>query len=520
MLFNSAVFLLGFLPAARACVAFAARRGGPAAGAWVLIVASLVFYGAWNPAFLVLLGASIGGNYALARAILACEGRTRAQTALLCAAIAGDLGALAYYKYLADLVGFLHLHGLADAAMARPALPLGISFFTFTQLGYLIDCRAGTVRERGLRGYLLFATFFPHLIAGPILHHRELMPQFAAAGTWRVSARNIAIGASIFTIGLLKKTLLADPLAPVVAAGFGHAQGLAMLGAWRAACGYSLQLYFDFSGYSDMAIGLARMFNLRFPLNFDSPYKAASVIEYWQRWHMTLTRYLTLYLFNPLALRAARARAGRGRAVGRAGQATAGGFAAMVAIPIGITMTLAGIWHGSGLTFVVFGALHAAYLIANHAWRVFGPRQGARGGAPGRVQGRATRVGWIALTYLAVLVGAVVFRAPSLGVAGQMLGGMAGLHGVGIPAGLSARGLLRGARTVGWFAALYAIVWGAPNTQQIMRAVGPALDPVRAGPWPWLVWRPSLPWALAIGGAAALGLLSLGGTSEFLYFRF
>jgi len=229
-----------------------------------------------------------------------------------------------------------------------------------------------------------------------------------------------------------------------------------------------------------------------------------------------LTRYLTLYLFNPLALRAARARAARGRAVGRAGQASAGGFAAMVAIPIGITMTLAGIWHGSGLTFIVFGALHAAYLIVNHAWRVFGPRRQGQG----RGQRRVARVGWVALTYLAVMAGAVVFRAPSLGVAGHMLGGMAGLHGVGMPAALSPRGLLRGARAVGWLAALYAIVWGAPNTQQIMRAVGPALDPVRAGPWPWLVWRPSLPWALAIGGAAALGLLSLGGTSEFLYFRF
>jgi len=179
-------------------------------------------------------------------------------------------------------------------------------------------------------------------------------------------------------------------------------------------------------------------------------------------------------------------------------------------------MTLAGIWHGSGLTFIVFGALHAVYLIVNHAWRVFGSRR-AR---VVHVQGCAIRVGSIALTYLAVLAGAVVFRAPSLGVAGHMLGGMAGLHGVGKPAAVSPRGLLRGARAVAWFAALYAIVWGAPNTQQIMRAVGPALDPVRAGPWPWLVWRPSLSWALAIGGAAALGLLSLGGTSEFLYFRF
>ena len=263
-----------------------------------------------------------------------------------------------------------------------------------------------------------------------------------------------------------------------------------------------------------MAIGLARLFNLRFPLNFNAPYKAESVIDYWQRWHMTLTRYLTLYLFNPIALAVTRRRAARGRQVGRAGQATAGGFAAMVALPIGVTMTLAGIWHGSGRTFIAFGLLHAAYLIVNHAWRVFGPAR--RGG------GTCGRVGRITLTYLAVLVGAVVFRAPTLGVAAQVLGGMVGLHGcaLAVPAAGDTRAVLRLARALGWLAALYGIVWFAPTTQQIMRRFAPALGAVRAGPWPGLAWQPSLGWALALGGAGALGLLALGGTSEFLYFRF
>jgi alginate O-acetyltransferase complex protein AlgI len=517
VLFNSYAFLLGFLPAALAGFFLAARLGGRRAGGAFLVGASLLFYGWRTPVFLPLLLASIAGNYAASRAILASAKRPRLQRALLVGAIAGDLGALAYYKYLADLLGFLRLHGLTDLAMVRPELPLGISFFTFTQLGYLIDCRAGLARGRGLGDYLLFVTFFPHLIAGPILHHREIMPQFADPATWRGSARNLAVGSSIFLLGLLKKCLLADPLAPVVAAGFGHAGGLPLVGAWQAAAAYSLQLYFDFSGYSDMAIGLARMFNLRFPLNFNSPYKAESVIDYWQRWHMTLTRYLTLYLFTPLALAAARRRAARGRAVGRAGQATAGGFLALVLVPIGITMTLAGVWHGSGLTFIAFGVLHAVYLSINHAWRVFGPRRGAR---TARGQGRGARCGRIALTYLAVLVGSVVFRAPSLDVAGQVLGGMAGLHGLGFVPVAGTRGALRAMRSAGWLAALYAIVWGAPNTQQIMRRVGPALDAVRAGPLPRLAWEPSLPWAVAMGSGAALGLLALGGTSEFLYFRF
>ena len=519
MLFNSCVFLLGFLPAALVGVFATARLGGARAAGAFLVGASLLFYGWWNPAFLPLLLGSIAVNYAASRAIAATAGRERVQAALLTAAIAANLGALIYFKYLADLLGFLHARLAIGPTMAAPALPLGISFFTFTQIGYLIDCRAGTARACGVLDYLLFVTFFPHLIAGPILHHREIMPQFADPATWRGSGHNLAVGGSIFLIGLLKKTLLADPLVPVVAAGFGHAGTLPLAAAWQAAAAYSLQLYFDFSGYSDMAIGLARMFNLRFPLNFNSPYKAESIIDYWQRWHMTLTRYLTLYLFNPLALAAARRRAARGRKVGRAGQASAGGFAALVLVPIGITMTLAGLWHGSGLTFVAFGLLHAAYLSVNHAWRVFGPRRAdpARGSAAGRA---GARLGRIALTYLAVLVGAVVFRAPSLDMAGQVLAGMAGLHGAGAAGTLGARGLLHAGRAAVWLGALYGIVWFAPNTQQIMRRIGPALEPVRPGPLPGLVWRPSLPWALAMGGGAALGLLSLGGTSEFLYFRF
>jgi alginate O-acetyltransferase complex protein AlgI len=354
-------------------------------------------------------------------------------------------------------------------------------------------------------------TFFPHLIAGPILHNREIMPQFAAAATYRASADNVAAGLAIFLIGLLKKCLLADPLAVTVAAGFAHPHELALFGAWQAATSYSLQLYFDFSGYSDMAIGIARMFNLRFPANFNSPYKSQSVIEYWQRWHMTLTRYLMMYLYNPIALCVTRRRVARGLAVNRQGQATAGGFAAMVLVPTWITLGLAGVWHGSGATFLVFGLLHAAYLSVNHAWRLFRPRP------PG--QRAAAIIGRIALTYGCVLVGSVVFRAPSLWSAGQVLSAMVGLHGVsvGFENGAAAmRAVVQTACIVG----LYAIVWAAPNTQQIMHACGPTLDAVRPGPLPWLTWRTSLPWAAALGCAAAVGLSALGGTGEFLYFQF
>ncbi len=497
MLFNSYVFILAFLPLTF-CGFFASARIGRTAGGVFLVLASLVFYGWWRPAYVPLLLISIGCNFLLARLIAANSGRW--SDCLLLAGVAGNLAALAYFKYFGALLSGFHL------AFAAPALPLGISFFTFTQIGFLIDCRHGLARERDLLSYALFVTFFPHLIAGPILHNREIMPQFAAASTYRISAENLAAGSAIFLIGLLKKCLLADPLAATVAAGFAHPDQLGLFGAWQTALSYSLQLYFDFSGYSDMAIGLARLFNLRFPANFSSPYKAASIIDYWQRWHMTLTRYLTLYLYDPIALAITRRRVARKLPVNRAARASAAGFTSMVAIPLILTMTLAGIWHGSGVTFLIFGLLHALYLVVNHAWRIFVPR-GVR----------VPLVASITLTYLCVLVGSVVFRAPSLGVAGQILGGMLGRHGVSWQL-VGTATFVRAACQGIWLAALFTIVWAAPNTQQIMRAAAPTLEAVRGASR--IAWSPSLPWAAAFGCAAAIGLAAIGGTSEFLYFQF
>ncbi len=511
LLFNSYIFVAVFLPSTLGGFWLAGRLGRDAPAAW-LVAASLVFYGWWNPLFCPLLLASIACNYTLSGVILRAAQRPRLQAAALAIGIAVNLGALVYYKYLAAVLGFLQLHGIADIAIVDPILPLGISFFTFTQLGYLLDCRQGQVSaDRSPLHYALFVTVFPHLIAGPILHHREIMPQFAEPATWRVSSNNIAVGSAIFLIGLLKKTLLADPISAPVAPGFAHPEALTLFPAWQVALSYSLQLYFDFSGYSDMAIGLARMFNLRFPLNFNSPYKAESVIDYWQRWHMTLTRWLTLYLYNPFALRMVRRRSAGGFGTDRAARMTLRGFAEMVVLPTGVTIGLAGIWHGSGLTFVAFGLLHAFYLCVNHAWRLWrpGPRSDAR----------AARASRVALTYLCVLIGAVLFRAPDMAAAGDLLAGMVGLHGAAVTAP-DAKTAFWVAIAVLWLAALYALVWGAPNTQQIMRAHAPALGRIVAGPLPRLVWQPTLRWALAFGCAAALGLLSIGGTGEFLYFQF
>jgi alginate O-acetyltransferase complex protein AlgI len=517
LLFNSYIFIFAFLPLALLAY-FLLGRVGPRAAGLSLVASSLIFYAWWSPSFALLLVGSTIFNYFISRAIARNEDRDRRQSAILVLGIAIDLAVLAYYKYLFALVGFLDAIGVAHLKMDSVILPLGISFYTFTQIGYLIDCRQGMAREQGFFEYFLFVTFFPHLIAGPIIHHREIMPQFAKAETYRFNGTNMAIGLTMFIIGLSKKVLLADSLIQVSNAGFAtpHAQGLLI--SWLTALSYSLQIYFDFSGYSDMAIGLAFMFNIRFPLNFNSPYKARSIIDFWQRWHMTLTRYLTLYLYNPMAIWIARRRAARGLPISTSGAATARGFLDMIAMPIFITMALAGIWHGAGFQFLIFGLLHGAYLTINHAWRIFGPASLRR--APASRAGQtATMIAQIALTYLAILVAQVFFRAASSGDAIGLLSGMIGLHGAPILFGWQERfGSV--SNSAGQVAIYFAVVWLMPNSQQIMEKYSPVLGQIQKNRFGILQWNPSVRWAVLMGVAGSLVIASLSHHTEFLYFQF
>jgi len=332
---------------------------------------------------------------------------------LLVAAIAVNLAFLIYFKYANFFVDNLnHLTGSAWT-FAQVVLPLGISFFTFTQIAFLVDTYQGKVKEFNLVHYALFVTYFPHLIAGPVLHHAEMMPQFARQTVCRINWDNLAVGLSIFVLGLAKKVLLADSVADFSTPVFDavKAGGAPMLiEAWVGALAYTLQLYFDFSAYSDMAIGLSLMFNVRLPLNFNSPYKATSIIEFWRCWHMTLSRFLRDYLYIPLG----GSRLGTGRR-----------YANLV-----ITMLLGGLWHGAGWTFVIWGALHGCYLLVNHAWRALKARLGWADG------GRMASLGAGALTFLGVVVGWVFFRADSFSTAVTMLQGMAGMNGVSLPVSL------------------------------------------------------------------------------------
>jgi alginate O-acetyltransferase complex protein AlgI len=506
MLFNSPAFLFIYLPIVLLGFVVLGRFGRTAIVSWLAFM-SLAFYAYWRLEFLLLLLGSIAVNYACSRLIWRYRARPGLQNTFLTLGILANLGGLAYFKYFFPVLRFVNDSLGIHSDFANVILPLGISFFTFTQIGYLIDLSQDAAEPQDLIGYVLFVTFFPHLIAGPILHHREIMPQFANGRDFTLKWRDLALGLSWFTLGLCKKVLIADRLSPYADAAFAHTGGLTMTAAWIGILNYALQLYFDFSGYSDMAIGLARMFSIEFPFNFDSPYKARSIIEFWSRWHMTLTRYLTLYIYNPLSMWINRWRAAAGKPNSRKALRTFSGFSALVALPTIMTMFIAGIWHGAGLQFLIFGTLHGLYLTTNHLWRIFRTDKGA-----------LTRfVSWppisVALTFLAVLVGQVFFRAASIHDALQMLAGLSGLRGIGIDE-------LRMQPPHAFFVfMLLPAVWRLPNTQEIFRQVKAVRRNV-FGASRLAEWKPNLSWAGSLSILLTAVLWFMTDTSSFLYFQF
>jgi D-alanyl-lipoteichoic acid acyltransferase DltB (MBOAT superfamily) len=453
---------------------------------------------------------------------------------LLVSAIAVNLIFLIYFKYANFFVDNLNQLTGSAWTFAQVVLPLGISFFTFTQIAFLVDTYQGKVKEFNFVHYALFVTYFPHLIAGPVLHHAEMMPQFAKRTVCRIHWDNVAVGLSIFVLGLAKKVLLADSVAdfstPVFEAVKAGGEPM-LIEAWVGALAYTLQLYFDFSAYSDMAIGLSLMFNVRLPLNFNSPYKATSIIEFWRCWHMTLSRFLRDYLYIPLG----------GSRLGAPRR-----YANLV-----ITMLLGGLWHGAGWTFVIWGALHGFYLLVNHAWRGLKARMGWSDG------GRLAALGAGALTFLAVVAGWVFFRADSFSTAVTMLQGMAGMNGVSLPGSLEERlGSLLGSHPwlifegmnplVGFkwidgsmiFGLSFVVVWLLPNVHEMFQRYRPVCeDGEVAGPHqassvysikPSLIgekqhvlqWQPLLKYAWGIGALFAVLIINLTKVSEFLYFQF
>ena len=527
MLFTSAQFLFQFLPATLiGFVALQHLRRPRLAAAW-LTIASLVFYSWWRPENLPLLLLSMAVNYTLGGMIARRPGK-----ALLAAGILFNLCLLGWFKYAGFAVATADALLQRDWNVPHVILPLAISFFTFQQIAYLVDAYGGKVTERDPLNYCLFITFFPHLIAGPITHHREMLSQFADPDRVRVRADLFALGTTLFLIGLFKKVMVADPFGVTVRPIFAAADagGVQFVEAWTGALSYALQIYFDFSGYTDMAIGLGLLFGIALPPNFNSPYKARNVIDYWSRWHMTLTRFLTAYVYNPIVVALTRRRALRHRPLPRRGRMTPGTFVALVALPTMFTMFVSGIWHGAGWQFIVFGLLHGLYLVVAHAWRAWKTHRGIAPDAGGPV----VTAGSVLLTFGCVVVALVFFRAASVAAAIDLLRGMAGLNGVTLPKTFATLTVLGdiGVR----FAALrlfepadavriavfLAFVWTLPNAYQWLRDYPTALD-ARAGPaWIGWRWRPAPALGAAIGALSTITLLYAlsSAPTEFLYFQF
>jgi D-alanyl-lipoteichoic acid acyltransferase DltB (MBOAT superfamily) len=478
MLFNSYPFIFLFLPAVLLGYFALGRRGGLAPVVW-LALASLTFYAFSGWRFVPLLAASIAFNYTVGYLLIERKMRSEWRLAALTIGVGGDLLLLGIFKY----AGFFaaNLDALFSTAIAvNIVLPVGISFYTFTQIAFLVDAYRGHVARYALPHYALFVTYFPHLIAGPILHHRDMIPQFERVESKRADPHLMLCGLIIFGIGLFKKTGLADGIQPLVSLAFGQAAP-SFDQAWIGALAYTFQLYFDFSGYSDMAIGISLMFGIFLPLNFNSPYKSTSIIEFWRRWHMTLSAFLRDYLYIPLG----------GNRHGRA----------LRYLNLMITMLLGGLWHGAAWTFVAWGALHGAYLCINHAWSTFAPKPGPRLAPLARLAG-------FVLTFTAVVVAWVFFRADSIASALSILATMADPSHVVLGHSEITKAAL---------VAIYAAAaWFLSNTQQIMRydhqnrTVGEHLRAAQMRPW----------FLYASAAVLACGILGIQQHSEFIYFRF
>ncbi len=425
-----------------------------------LLLSSLFFYGYWDITFLPLLIGSIAVNYIIARLIL----RRRSKIFFI-VGLSFNIGLLGVYKY--SNLGLI--------------LPLGISFFTITQLLYIYDCYAGVSKDHGLVNYALFVSFFPHLMAGPILYHRQMFKQFDNPALRSPEWQNLSSGLILFTIGLIKKVMIADQLSPYVGEGFGSTATLDCLTAWLTSISYMLQLYFDFSGYSDMAVGLSKMMNLDIPINFNSPYRASSMINFWQRWHISLTNAITACVYMPIIRRL------KTRTLGHTVTASF------------IAFFIVGIWHGAGWNFVVFALLNAIGIVVNYVWKFYNrsmPKPLAH---------------VVLLAY--VLLTMIFFRAESIDNALEMIAAMVGANGIVFPQKIVTLASMFGVDlTVGnvpgsldkiIFALAIGLVAFAPNSNQLTKKIAPS--PI---------------WAAATAVALFIAVLHLSRVTEFLYFQF
>jgi D-alanyl-lipoteichoic acid acyltransferase DltB (MBOAT superfamily) len=513
MLFNSLEYLFLFLPVTVLVFLMLSRAPTTERQIYWLVLASLVFYASWKPVYLLLIVASVVVNFALGKR-LAREAPQRTR-AWLVAGVCFNLGLLGYFKYTGFFLEGLNSLGVWLIPIPEITLPLAISFFTFQQIAYLVDVSRRDCREYQFHHYALFVLFFPQLIAGPIVHHKEMMPQFDRLRADALLATDFAVGTTFIAVGLFKKVVMADSLALIADPVFETAASGGQLNAVDALLGtyaFSFQIYFDFSGYSDIAIGSARLFGIRLPENFRSPYKSRSIIEIWQRWHMTLSRFLRDYLYFTLG-------GNRHGSLKRYRN-------------LMITMLLGGLWHGAAWTFVIWGGLHGLYLCINHAWR----SGVSRAGLQALFSGPLFQPLFVLITFTAWSVALVIFRAEDMPTAWSIIN--AGFFDLSLQAppllgeALSDSLVRQLLLDSGWQPPAYTeiwllvavaagICWALPNTQELLFDHDPVAIADNAPLAPHrLRWRPSPGFALFTALLLSVSVLSLSSISRFIYFQF
>jgi len=461
MLFNSYSFILIFFPLTFLVYSILNRSKLTIASRVWLACASLFFYGWWNPAFLPLILISIAGNYATACSIQRYVKRPKLnKKMILIIGLCFNLLLLGYFKYFNFFISNLNNVLPIKFSVAEIILPLGISFFTFTQIAYLVDVYRGIAKEYSLLNYTLFVTFFPHLIAGPIIHHKEMMPQFDSIKNKLLNRKNIFAGSFLFSVGLFKKLILADTFRIWANYGFNGNVHLTMIEAWVVSLSYTFQLYFDFSGYTDMALGASLFFNIKLPANFNSPYRALDVQDFWRRWHMTLSRFFRDYVYIPLG--------GNRRSMPRS------------YFNILVTFIIGGIWHGAGWLFMLWGFLHGIANMISRWAKTLNIKLNMF-------------VAWF-LTFNFINLTWVIFRSKDMGTAMNILSSMFDLSKKG--SSISSLAFL-------FILAGFVITLGFKNSNEITQKV-----------------TPSYRWAALIGLLFGLSMLFMTRRSEFLYFQF
>lgn len=466
MLFNSYVFIFIFLPLTFFIYFYLNTKRLTEASRFFLVFSSLFFYSWWNILYLPIILSSLLFNYVIGNVLsqqIMKSRNTFSKKSILIFGIFANIALLGYFKYADFFIENFNFTFDRNVDLLHLTLPLAISFFTFQQIAYLVDSYKKETREYNFLNYALFVTFFPQLIAGPIVHHKEMMPQFSNIKNKVMNYKNIAMGLFIFTIGLFKKVVIADTFAVWATEGFDTATTLNLIEAWATSLSYTFQLYFDFSGYTDMAIGAALLFNIRLPINFNSPYKALNIQEFWRRWHITLSRFLKDYIYIPL------------------GGNRKGNFPTYENLMI--TFIIGGLWHGAGWTFVFWGFLHGGALVIVHIWKQFGFRMNKI-------------LAWF-ITFNFVNIAWVFFRAKEWDDAEKVLNGMFGLNGIEFTLCCSDKMVYPLTAL-----ALLVVVW-AKNSNELM-----------------LMIKPTKWYAMAVGLLFAISVLSMTRVSEFLYFNF